>query len=88
MGFYKNLDRKKLENDRYCKYCGGCFLEYLKIISYGNNKKEFSYKIICKQCKRNYFVKRTAYVYDQVKNKPWHKTESFRKKELFLKTIK
>jgi len=86
MGFYKNIAKTKLDKDKYCKFCGSDSLKYLKILAYGEKGKEYHYRIACKQCEKSYYVGKTKYVYEQVKDKPWHKTESFRKMEILKLT--
>lgn len=63
-----------------CHKCGGIDMFFFKIVGFGFKKGVvFHYKCRCKKCGRERFVRRTAEIYNQVKNQKWHFTRNYKK---------
>ena len=90
MGFYKNVNtsKKKKREDKvgFCRHCNSGNVKYIKVIGWGEQRGEVHhYKLICKNCGMNYFVKRKQEIFEVVKDEPWYKTRAYKKLEAWQK---
>lgn len=62
-----------------CRHCNSSNLEYSKTVGQGKKVTQFHYKIRCLDCKKNYHVPRTRFIFEKVKDLPWILSKNARK---------
>jgi len=81
MGFLKQYGEKlKKEGIKYCRHCCSENVEFTKHIGYGEKMGVvYHYKCYCLDCGKRYYVRRSKYIFDKIKDDNWIKTKSYKK---------